>query len=62
MGLVAYSPWDHKESDTTEQLTLSLSHFPDHISHHLRVGRVPGHCVCGGGGYPFLSSPDVSNV
>ena len=61
MGLVAYSPWDHKESDTTEQLTLPLSHFPDHISHHLRVGRVPGHCVWGGS-YSFLSSPDVSNV
>ena len=23
--LVGYSPWDHKESDTSEQLTLSLS-------------------------------------
>ena len=23
-NLVDYSPWDHKESDTTEQLTLSL--------------------------------------
>ena len=26
-SLVGYSPWDCKESDTTEQLTLSLS-FP----------------------------------
>ena len=25
-SLVGYSPWGHKESDTTEQLTLSL-HF-----------------------------------
>ena len=24
-GLAGYNPWDHKESDTTEQLTLSLS-------------------------------------
>ena len=24
-SLVGYSPWSHKESDTTEQLTLSLS-------------------------------------
>ena len=24
--LAGYSPWGHKESDTTEQLTLSLSH------------------------------------
>ena len=24
-SLVGYSPWGHKESDTTEQLTLSLS-------------------------------------
>ena len=25
-SLVVYSPWGHKESDTTEPLTLSLSH------------------------------------
>ena len=24
-SLAGYSPWDHKESDTTEQLTVSLS-------------------------------------
>ena len=24
-SLAGYSPWDHKESDTTEQLTFSLS-------------------------------------
>ena len=24
-SLVGYNPWDHKESDMTEQLTLSLS-------------------------------------
>ena len=23
---MGYSPWDHKESDMTERLTLSLSH------------------------------------
>ena len=30
-GLAGYSPWGHKESDTTEQLTLSpsLFHVPD---------------------------------
>ena len=26
-SLVSYSPWGHKESDTTEQLTLSLSYY-----------------------------------
>ena len=26
-SLAGYSPWGHKESDTTEQLTLSLSYF-----------------------------------
>ena len=26
---VGYSPWGHKESDTTEQLTLSLSFIVD---------------------------------
>ena len=25
-SLMGYSPWDHKESDTTERLTLSLSY------------------------------------
>ena len=28
-SLVGYSPWGHKELDTTEQLTLSLSLFKD---------------------------------
>ena len=27
-SLAGYSPWGHKESDTTERLTLSLSFFP----------------------------------
>ena len=35
-SLVGYSPWDHKQSDTTEQLTLSL-----HFSHF--IGNVPRH-------------------
>ena len=26
-SLVGYSPWGSKESDTTKELTLSLSHF-----------------------------------
>ena len=34
-SLVGYSPWDHKESDTTERLTLSL-HF--NSLHLLPVG------------------------
>ena len=67
MGRGAWWVWwptvhgNHKESDTTEQLTFLLSHFPGQISHDLRLGRVPGHCVWGGG-YSFLSSSDVSNV
>ena len=27
-SLMSYSPWSHKESDTTEQLTLSFNTFP----------------------------------
>ena len=30
-SLVAYSPWGHKESDTTEQLTLLHFHNINHI-------------------------------
>ena len=26
-SLVGYSPWDHKESDTTDQLTLLLIYY-----------------------------------
>ena len=29
-SLAGYSPWGRKESDTTEQLTISLSMFPLH--------------------------------
>ena len=35
-----YSPWGRKESDTTEQLSLSLSHFTDKKSAEVRVGLV----------------------
>ena len=35
-GVCGYGPWDHKESDMTEQLTLSL-----HFSHF--IGNVPRH-------------------
>ena len=35
-----YSPWGRKESDTTEQLSLSLSHFTDKKSAEARVGMV----------------------
>ena len=34
-SLAGYSPWDHRELDTTEQLTLSL-HFQANYSHFLR--------------------------
>ena len=30
-SLVGYSPWGHKESDTTEQLTLSLFTFTEKL-------------------------------
>ena len=30
----SYSPWGRKESDTTEQLTLSLSHFQESDEGH----------------------------
>ena len=30
-NLVGYSPWGHKESDTTEQLTLSLFTFTEKL-------------------------------
>ena len=30
-SLVGYSPWSHKESDTTEQLTLSLVTFTEKL-------------------------------
>ena len=30
----SYSPWGHKESDTTERLTLSLSHFQESVEGH----------------------------
>ena len=33
-SLVGYSLWVHKESDTTEQLTLSLHFTIVHTSHH----------------------------
>ena len=29
-SLVGFSPWGHKESDTTEELTLSLSNVNDY--------------------------------
>ena len=36
-SLTGYSPWDHKESDTTERLTLSLSwvQINNEVSKHL---------------------------
>ena len=39
-----YSPWGHKESDTTEQQTLSLSHTVDSVGQKSR-GAAPEHEV-----------------
>ena len=41
-SLVGYSPWDHKESDTIEQLTLSLSQFHIILRTFGKVGEVCG--------------------
>ena len=38
-SLVGYSPWGHKELDTTKQLSLSHTH-----THLLRWGDDPGLC------------------
>ena len=35
------SPWGHKESDTTEQLTLSLTYFPIITSTHSSEREAP---------------------
>ena len=32
-SLAGYSPWGHKESDTTERLTLSILHTRNHSKH-----------------------------
>ena len=37
-SLVGYSPWDHKESDTTGRLTFSLSLF--HAGECPRAGQI----------------------
>ena len=39
-GVVGYSPWDHKESDMTEQLSLSLSYIYIYIGSVLLLIRV----------------------
>ena len=38
-SLAGYSPWGHKESDMTEQLTLSVS-FNDGKKEHIKVGYI----------------------
>ena len=38
--LVGYSPWDHKESDMTEQLTHTLTHTHTHIHIHCLTNKV----------------------
>ena len=40
---MGYSPWDHKESDTTEQLT-----FHAHFSHSQRESRQTVKSCCPG--------------
>ena len=42
-SLAGYSPWGHKESDTTEQLSLSLSDTRNHPNlsyHNYSVGKI----------------------
>ena len=38
-SLAVYSPWGHRESDTTERLTLSLSDYIDHSNNF--TGKIP---------------------
>ena len=41
-SLVGYSPWGHKESDTTERLTLSLSSESWYIGLEVQAVPSPG--------------------
>ena len=45
---MGYSPWGHRESDTTEQLTLSLLHFQN--------------CSTRGGPVRGLSFPTLESI
>ena len=38
-SLAGFSPWGHKESDTTERLTRSLSDYTDH--NNSLTGTIP---------------------
>ena len=48
-----YSPWDHKELDTTEQLSLSLQSLP--LSSHGGTSRVSGFS----GHFTAVRTPDI---
>ena len=49
-SLVGYSPWGHKESDTTEQLRLSLSFHKKPTFRPMASNDLPEVCVRGGYG------------
>ena len=53
-SLAGYSPWGHKESDMTEQLTLSLftlNHWTARKQDHYSIGSVLGDSPTIIGGY-----------
>ena len=53
-SLAGYSPWGHKESDMTEQLTLSLftfNHWTAREQDRYSIGSVPGDSPIIVGGY-----------
>ena len=47
MSLVGYSPWDRKESDTTEQLTLSLTFTATKKRDYFHENTLPGSSLHG---------------
>ena len=56
-SLVGYSPWDRKESDTTERLhfTSVVKNIPANVGDLIDVGSLPGLGISPGGGHghPF---------
>ena len=69
-SLAGYSPWDHKESDTTERLTFSLFTFSDQaprVFDSVFTGSDVLCCVMSGGGRSHIKtfqmrSPDKTQV
>ena len=43
---MGYSSWSHKESDTTEQLTLSYFHFVSEFIDQRIDGKRKGNSIC----------------